>query len=110
MLLIYFAALAAQQSAGTIYASPTTGAKLAASCHQVPAHLEAGSELNHCTGYIVGSFDALSYSRRICPTPAANVNQVVAIARRYLNAHPARLNLHASRLLEDAFQIAFPCR
>ena len=68
-----------------------------------------------CAGYIVGTSDAIRMTdevfkrNTICGPPEVTVQQVVAIAKKYLEDHPELLNYRASSLVGTALIEAFPC-
>ncbi|VVT21087.1 conserved hypothetical protein [Sphingomonas sp. EC-HK361] len=66
---------------------------------------------NFCTGYILGEFDALSQSRRICPSAerASNI-AVVAVVRKYLRKHGKKAVGAPSFVVRDALRDAYPCK
>lgn len=61
-----------------------------------------------CLGFIDATYRALN-KRDFCGTSSTTRQQVVAVARKYLNDHPEKLGNDESQLVIEAFKQAFPC-
>ncbi len=61
-----------------------------------------------CLGMIDGTFRALN-RREFCAPAKVTRNDVVKVARAYLDAHPDKLTGDESQILVDAFKQAYPC-
>ena len=63
-----------------------------------------------CAGYILGVFDVLALTGKICPihNPALST-QVVAIAVKYFNDHPEKCAGSPAFLIGDSLEPVFPC-
>lgn len=63
--------------------------------------------LIHASGYVIGVFDA--YNELYYEGPSGvTTNQIVDIAKKYLEAHPETRHVSAIFLLKEAFKEAFP--
>jgi hypothetical protein len=60
-------------------------------------------------GYVIGIHDALDRRRRICTPNGVKVDQIVAVASKYLKDHPEKWNEPASDVVTVALGEAFPC-
>lgn len=70
-----------------------------------------GLELDICSSYILGIFDALILSRAICPTPSGVATmQAVEVVQKYLRDHPEKWSQAPGFLVADPLKAAFPCR
>jgi hypothetical protein len=72
----------------------------------------AGDQMRiECSGYILGVFDQMAFSRLICPPDNATglTAQAVAVAMKFLNDHPERWDRHPVFLIGQSFKAAFPC-
>jgi hypothetical protein len=67
-------------------------------------------DANVCTGYLLGSFDQMSFAHLICPPDGFSTQQAMAIGRKYLKDNPEKWHLHPAFLLREAFSGSFPCR
>lgn len=111
LLLILIVMLVAQpksslsQPSRDIAVSSVTTAELAQACSNSPSNLA----FDFCTGYILGVFDRLSFSRAICPVGNSITAHAIALARKSLNDDFAHWPLHPSVFLANAFAAAFPC-
>jgi hypothetical protein len=106
LLLASLATNANTRAEEGIHASTVETAVLAYACEEFKGPL--GSDV--CTGYLLGAFDQMAFSRVICPTERFASEQAVAIGRKYLKDHPNKWHLHPVFLLREAFSTAFPCR
>jgi Rap1a immunity proteins len=59
-----------------------------------------------CAGLVSGVADV---SPLVCAAESVTHGQEVRVVVRFLQDHPERLNLHATRLVEAALAQAFPC-
>ncbi|HEV2542930.1 MAG TPA: Rap1a/Tai family immunity protein [Methylobacterium sp.] len=96
----------AQSPAAPVVVSSITTTALALNCQESRTSLD----LDFCTGYITGAFDALSVARLICPAEGTTTAQLLGIGRKFLNDHPELWHLHPSLVVQAGFQAAFPCR
>jgi hypothetical protein len=90
-----------------IVASSMTTSDLIESCRRA-----GGNTLRaDCAGYMLGVFDQMSLSRLICPPNnlGGGSAQAVAVALKFLNAHPEQWHLAPVFLVGQSFKAAFPC-
>jgi hypothetical protein len=64
-----------------------------------------------CAGYILGVFDHMSLSRQICSpfNSDGGSAQAVAVALKFLNAHPEKWHIAPAFLVGESFKAVFPC-
>jgi hypothetical protein len=63
-----------------------------------------------CAGYILGVFDVLALTGKICPIDNSKLGtQVVAIAVKYFNHHPEKWAGAPAILIGDSFEPVFHC-
>ena len=60
-----------------------------------------------CTGYIHGISDSIE--DEFCPPAGTTVGNEVVFVRKYLSAHPERVNEDAETLIRDALSLNYPC-
>lgn len=102
--LALFMVLAASSTKARANAGDQTGNTLVNACidgDKGEKHWEG-----FCTGFIIGVFSTLG---DICHPDTVTVEQVVKIARKYLDDHPETLNLPAHILVHRSMTKAFPC-
>lgn len=107
MTLFLLAALSAQIHPADKYVSLSSisGAVIAEECAK-----ERGLVLDTCATYILGVADALQLTRDTCrPHSDAGSLQTVAIARRYISAHPDKWGWAPAALIREALVKSFPC-
>lgn len=88
-------------------ASAATTTQLADICAEDPSR---PMRADFCTGYILATYDRMSFSDAICPSLTATSAQAVAVARKYIADHPERWDTHPSVVVAEALRTAFPCR
>jgi Rap1a immunity proteins len=108
LLLVSLATNANTRAEEGIHASTVETAVLAYACEEFVA--KGSLDTSVCTGYLLGAFDQMSFSRVICPADGFASQQAVTIGRKYLKDHPNKWHLHPAVLLREAFSNAFPCR
>jgi hypothetical protein len=74
----------------------------------------ASQPTGFCLGYIFGSIDTMrEYNENHVPVAClpggATSEQLIAVARKYLDDHPERLHLRGAALIIGAMIQAFPC-
>jgi hypothetical protein len=108
MILMIFAAAAFSQTtlpAGRIAVSSISGAQLERECRE-----SARQDMDFCSGYILGTADALQISHLTCrPHSDVATLQTVAVVRRYILDHPEQWHEHAATIVYAALVRAFPC-
>lgn len=93
-------------AATPIVASSLTIPLLLQTCEGARTDLTA----NFCTGYIMGTFDALSFARKICPPDnGVDTLQAVSFTRKYLSDHPEEWGKAPGILVASALKQLFPC-
>lgn len=92
-------------AAAFIVQSTVTTSHLAGICGPDSAKLDA----DLCTGYVLASFDSLAFDQKICPSKGVTTEQVMAIGRHFLNAHPDIWDKAPQFVLREAMTTAFPC-
>lgn len=97
--------LALPARAEPIVVSTVTTSVLATLCQRSASALDA----DFCTGYITAAFDQLSGLRLICPGVGVTTEQLIAVGRRFIEAHPETWDRHPSLVLQVAFKTAFAC-
>ncbi|MEK6807211.1 MAG: Rap1a/Tai family immunity protein [Pseudomonadota bacterium] len=70
-----------------------------------------GSRLGAGTaiGYVSGVWDT-GYYQTFCPGRGVKQSQAIAVAQKYLDKHPQRLDEPAKTLLLEAFIESYPCK
>lgn len=107
VLAAFFASPASAKAAdGYTYASSMETGILARECASKP---ETDLRVDMCVAYILGVYDALAMSEKICPGPGSSTLQAVVIGRRRLASDPADWSRSAAFLIGGAFKRAFPC-
>ncbi len=69
------------------------------------SRLDAGTAI----GYVSGVWDA-SYFVTFCPGKGISQSQAIAVAKKYLDKSPQRMEEPAKTLLLEAFVEAYPCK
>jgi hypothetical protein len=68
------------------------------------------TKLYSCGGYILGVFDALVLTGKLCPANSSGLtSQVIAIALKYLNNNPEKWGQFPAFLIGEAMVPVFPC-
>lgn len=66
--------------------------------------------MNLCTGYILGTLDALVTRNQICPVSAKGLTvRALQIGREALASDPARNDRPPAKIIGDALRKAYPC-
>jgi hypothetical protein len=103
-MILLLLALAAATKPPVVVSSLTTQ-QLAEDCRGKDTDPAA----TFCTGYIMGVFDTLSSSQRICPPTDISTIDAVAAARKYIRKHAKAWDNAPSFVVRDALRDAYPC-
>ena len=60
-------------------------------------------------GFVLGVWE-VGVDVRFCSPGKLTAGQVMAVAKKYLNENPAKLSDSAHVLVDQAFQVSFPCK
>ena len=102
MLIVAFIALAAGRP---FYTSGVTGSQIATLCQATTDN----KNVNGCTAYSLGVYDALSQQAVICGGSVVTIEQIVAVSKKAFADHPEDWSKPPSFLIGAAFKKAFPC-
>jgi len=61
------------------------------------------------TGYVLGVIDGMPRTSSICYPDGGTANQFAAVIKKYIDNHPEERHLHATDIILESMQDAFPC-
>ena len=110
-LLVVFLIIVLSMQASPVSANFYNGKSIYEKCTD-----EEVAPKNFCIGWIVGTFDALQWRKRLsnkwfyCLRGGVSIHQLEAIFIKYLKDHPDKWHVEAAVLFELAITRAFPCK
>ena len=97
--------LATTPATGNVFVSYNASAQL----HEICKAQEKPEDADFCSGFMLSSFDQLSYAGTVCGRLGATPGQIIAVGKKYLSDHPELWDRPPAFLLKTAFVAAFPC-